>query len=71
MWHVWDDEICMQGFSGENREGDHFEDPGIDGRIILKWILEKWDRGIDWIDLAQERDRWRAFVNAVMNLRIP
>jgi len=27
--------------------------------------------GMDWIDLAQERDRWRALVNAVMNLRFP
>jgi hypothetical protein len=27
------------------REGDHLEDPGIDGRIILIWIFERWDVG--------------------------
>jgi hypothetical protein len=27
--------------------------------------------GIDWIDLAQDRDQWRALVNMVMNLRVP
>jgi hypothetical protein len=27
--------------------------------------------GIDWIDLAQDRDRWRALVNVVTNLRVP
>jgi hypothetical protein len=27
--------------------------------------------GIDWIDMAQDRDRWRAVVSAVMNLRVP
>ena len=30
--------------------------PGIDGRIILKWIFEKWD-GRTWTGLAQDRDR--------------
>jgi hypothetical protein len=33
--------------------------------------LEKWDEDMDWIDLAQDRDRWLAVVNAVMNLWIP
>jgi hypothetical protein len=44
------------------------EDGGIDGRIILKWIFEEWKGGMDWIDLAQDTDRWRALVNSVMNL---
>jgi hypothetical protein len=27
--------------------------------------------GVDWINMAQDRDKWRAFMNSVMNLRVP
>jgi CRISPR/Cas system-associated protein Cas7 (RAMP superfamily) len=46
--------------------------PGVDGRIILTWTFrKKYVGGMEWIELAQDRDRWRALVNAVMNLRVP
>jgi hypothetical protein len=38
------------------------------GWIILKWILG-WS-GMDWIDMAQDTDQWRALVNTVMNLGV-
>jgi len=41
----------------------------------IKMIFRKWDGegggGMDWIDLAEDKDRWRALVNAVMNLQLP
>jgi hypothetical protein len=48
------------------------------GRPRRKWVYNikldlgdiGWD-GMDWIDLAQDRDRWRALVNTLMNLRLP
>ena len=49
----------------------HLKDPRVQGRIMLKWILEKWDSGMDGIDLAQDTDSWRALVNAIMNLHVP
>jgi hypothetical protein len=37
-------------------------------KIYLREI--EWD-GMDWIDLSQDRDQWRALVNTIMNLRVP
>jgi hypothetical protein len=57
---------------GNLRERDHLEDPGIDVKITLRCIFRNWDGwGTDWIDLAQNRDRWRALVNVIINRRVP
>jgi hypothetical protein len=37
----------------------------------IKMNLEEVEWGMNWIELAQDRDRWRAVVNAVMNLGVP
>jgi hypothetical protein len=42
---------------GNLRERDHLEDLVVDGMIILRWIFMKWEGSIDWIELAQDRDR--------------
>jgi hypothetical protein len=48
------------------------------GRPRRRWVdnikmdlLDICWGGVDWIDIAQDRDKWRALVNAVMNLRVP
>jgi hypothetical protein len=40
----------------------------VDNEMVLREI--GWG-GMDWLDLAQDRDQWRALVNTVMNLRVP
>ena len=51
MKHVWGSAEDYTGFRWGNLRGkNHLEDPGVDGRIILKWILKKWDVGV-WTEL--------------------
>ena len=46
MWQVLETGEMHTGFwCGDLRKRDHFEDPGIDGRIIFRWIFRKWDVG--------------------------
>ena len=64
-------EACTGVWWGNLRERDHLGDPDVDGRIILSWFFRKLDVGsLDWIYLAQDRDRWWALVTEVMKLRV-
>jgi hypothetical protein len=53
---------------GNPKERDHSEDRGVDGRMWSEWILGRLTGGVEWIQLAQDRDQLRADVNAIMNL---
>ena len=47
--------------------------PGVRKKILYKMYLQEvgWRRAIDWFDTVRDRDRQRAVVNAVTNLRVP
>ena len=70
MWHEWQTGKVRAGFWSEDlgekdqRHGHSWED---NIKINLREV--GWE-GMDWIDLAQDKDWWRAVVNAVMNLRV-
>jgi len=52
MWRVSGRVDAYTGFWwGNLRERDHLEDPGADGRIILRWVFRKWDVGV-WTGLS-------------------
>jgi hypothetical protein len=62
MWHEWErGETCTVFWWESPKEKDHLEDQGVDEKMGSKWALETLVGGV-W--------RWRAVVNAVMNLRV-
>jgi len=60
---------CIGSRWGSRRERDHWGDLGVDNmRMDLQEVGCEY---MDWIGRAQDRDRWRTLVSAVMNLRVP
>jgi hypothetical protein len=68
MWQKREIHTHLGG--GSLKEANHLEDPDIDSRI-LKGILIMRLNGTDCILLAQERGKWWAVVNMVINLQVP
>jgi hypothetical protein len=64
-------EACTGFWRGNLRKKDNLGDPGVNGGIRVRCIFKSEMWGMDWTELAQNRDRWRAPVNAVMNFRVP
>jgi hypothetical protein len=62
---------------GNLKERDNLEALVVSGRIIFRWIFRQWEGSgggegaWTWIDLAQDRDWWRALVNATMSVHVP
>jgi hypothetical protein len=57
---------------GKFKESDHLRGLGVDGRTVLERIfINRMRVGVDWIDMARDTNKWWAFVNSGMNLRVP
>jgi hypothetical protein len=57
-------------FVGKPEGKNHLEDQGVDGRMGSEWILGRLAEECIMDQLTQDRGRWQALVNTVMNLRV-
>ena len=65
-------ERCVQSLVGKPKGKRSLERPRRTWEDNIKIYLQELGcGGVDWIELAQDRDRWWALVNAVMNPRVP
>jgi hypothetical protein len=72
MWHGWERRgKCTRFWWESQKERYHLEDQGEDGIRMNLTIREIGWGSVERIQLGQNRDRWRAGVNTVMNLRVP
>jgi hypothetical protein len=73
MWRVWVRRgECIGAWWGNRREGDNWGRPRRRGVDYIRMDLQEVGCGyMDWIGLAQDRDRRWTFVSVVMNLRVP
>jgi len=74
MWRVWGKgEVCTGFWWGNLRERDHWGwGPRHRWKDNIKMDLQEVGGGCgDWMELAQDRDRWRALVSTLRNLRVP
>ena len=63
--------MVIQGIGGETRGKESRSRPRRRWKDNIKMRLKEiWREDMDWIDVAQDKDKWRALVNAVMNLRV-
>jgi hypothetical protein len=63
MWYAWDRGGKGKKFWwGSPKERDHSEDQGVEGRMESEWVVGRLAGCVNWIRLAQDRDRWRAIV---------